>query len=226
PLFYLASPALPIGAFAWSQGMEGAIAEGRLRNRAEVTAWLAGILAYGLGRFDIPLFSRCFKAALNRDAAGLDGWNALALAGRETAELREEEGRLGEALCRILRDQNLMPAWVKTKRGLGYVAAFALAAVRLGEGAGSFAGEAGEALFHAAGAFVWSWLENQVAAAAKAIPLGQTDGGRVLLELMPQVPEVVRQGLELPDSDIGASLPGLALVSMRHERQYSRLFRS
>ena len=143
PLFYLASPALPIGAFAWSQGMEGAIAEGRLRNRAEVASWLAGILAYGLGRFDIPLFSRCFRAALNRDAAGLDGWNALALAGRETAELREEEGRLGEALCRILRDQNLMPAWVKAKRGLGYVAAFALAAVRLGEGAGSFAGRPG-----------------------------------------------------------------------------------
>ncbi|MDR1518566.1 MAG: urease accessory protein UreF [Planctomycetota bacterium] len=221
PLLYLASPALPIGAFAWSQGLAGAIGQGTIRDADDVGTWLAGSLAHGLGRLDLPLFARCFRAARQGDAKGLAAGNASLLAGRGTAELWEEEIRLGGSLRRLLGGHGLMPDWAGGLP-LGHVAAFALAAAIL---ARSGAGEE-ETLSAAAEAFAWSWLENQVAAAAKALPLGQTEGGRILLTLMPAIRETVALALALPEERIGSSLPGLELASMAHERQYSRLFRS
>ena len=220
PLVYLASPALPIGAYAWSQGLAGAVEAGTIRNGEELGAWLAGVLEFGLGRFDLPLLARCFQAAGQADGDTLARWNDLVLAGRETAELWEEERRLGEALCRFLSGQGLWPVWAG-EAALGHVAAFALASETMAKGSGG-EGLLADSLL----AFAWGWLENQVIASAKILPLGQTEGSRILIGLMPKVEKAAKAAMSVPDARIGASLPGLALASMAHEGQYSRLFRS
>jgi urease accessory protein len=225
PLLYLASPALPVGAFAWSQGLAGAAGQGWL-GRVEperLAAWLAGVLEYGLGRFDLPLLARCFEAARGRDSQALAHWNDLSLAGRGTAELWQEESRLGQSLRALLTGQNLWPAWAARLTCPGYVAAYALGAVALLERAGQVT-EA--ARLETAVSFAWSWLVNQTVAAAKLLPLGQTVLNRILLDLMPLTLRVGACALELPEAEIGSSLPGLALASLAHEGQSARMFRS
>ncbi len=221
PLLYLASPGLPIGAFAWSQGLAGAIEQGSVTSAESLEAWLNGIMRFGLARFDLPLLLRCREAAAGRDLAALTQWNAEVLAGRETAELWAEESRLGAALWRILRDQGCLPEWVCHATPPGHICAFAAATVFLGavedlDGGGE----------DAARAFAWSWLENQVAAATKAMPLGQTAAAGVLLRLMPRVDAAVAEAMQIADDEIGASLQGQVMASIAHESQYSRLFRS
>lgn len=215
PLFYLASPALPAGAFAWSQGLAPACADGLVSDAASLRSWLRTALTFGMERFDVPVFLRCHRAAEAADAADFQRWNALLFAGRESAELWREEEQTGRALCRLLREQSLWPQWLSGAT-CGYVAAFALAASRLGCPDGR----------EAACAYVWSWLENQAAAASRCLPLGQSALQRLLLEFMPAVPETVERAARVRDDDVGASLPGLAIASARHERQYSRMFRS
>ncbi|MDR1611635.1 MAG: urease accessory protein UreF [Planctomycetota bacterium] len=221
PLLHLASPALPIGAFAWSQGLAGAVDQGAVRDTEGLAAWLGGILRYGLARFDLPLLKRCWLAARRGDGAALEKWNAEILAGRETAELWEEESRLGAALWRMLRGQKLIPAWVGARPAPGHVCAFAAAAVFLGGGSG-----AEDGWLNPARAFAWSWLENQIQAALKTMPLGQTAAGRVLLALMPRIEDAVAAAGTASDGEIGASLAGQALASIAHEGQRARMFRS
>ena len=152
------------------------------------------------------------------------------LAGRESRELWQEEIQMGRALRRILHDQGMLPHW-PLPDNVGYTACFAVAAVMLDQHARSmepFSDPAAQqrAGVEAACAYVWSWLQNQVAVACKTVPLGQTAAQKLLLEFMPAVPQLVAQAAALPDEDIGSSLPGLALCSAGHERQYTRLFRS
>jgi urease accessory protein len=262
-LLYLAGPTLPVGAFAWSQGLEGACAEGTVHDAASLKERLLTMLRFGLERFDLPILLRCYAAASGSDAFGNgperpeyarreqpEGarperpeyapperpgdacrrhgppylrteaflyWDRLLLAGRESAELRQEEEQTGKALCRLLREQGLWPE-ILGDRSCGYTAAFALAAARL-------APEPGDGR-NAACAYAWSRMENQAAAACRCLPLGQRAVQRVLLDLMPEIPMSAARAARTPDEDIGASMPGAVLASCRHERQYSRLFRS
>jgi urease accessory protein len=216
-LLYLASPALPVGAFSWSQGLAPACAEGLVSDENSLRRWLLSLLLFGLERLDIPVFFRCYRAAGKNDARSFFHWNAMLLAGRESAELWREEEQTGKALCRLLRELELLPCWMR-ERTCGYVAAFALAAVRLGLDP--------DREEEAACAYVWSWLENQTAAACKCLALGQSAARRVLLHIMPEITRSVARAAQTADEDVGASLPGLALASSRHETQYSRLFRS
>lgn len=217
-LLHLASPALPVGAFAWSQGMGGAVEQGIVHDEASLCAWLEPLLRYGLGRWDAPLALRCAYAAVSQDMSALRRWNALSLAGRESAELYAEEVQMGKALCRLLHDLALLP--IPLEEPLGWTAAFGLAAVCTEAYA---APQDGEAL---AASLLWSWLENQTAAASKAVPLGQTVAQRVLLKLLPVTAAVAAEACCCADDDLGVCLHGLALVSTAHEQQYSRMFRS
>ena len=229
-LLYLAGQSLPVGGFAWSQGLAAAVERGHAGTAEGVRRWLWGVLRLGLARNDLPLLLRMHAAADHADANALARWNALMLAGRESRELWQEEIQMGRALRRILHDQNLLPGW-PLPESIGYTACFAVASVMLDQHARSmqpFCDPAAQqrAAADTACAYVWSWLQNQVAVACKTVPLGQTAAQKLLLEFMPAVPQIVAQATALPDEDIGASLPGLALCSAGHERQYSRLFRS
>ena len=229
-LLYLAGQSLPVGGFAWSQGLAAAVERGHAATAEGVRRWLWGVLRLGLARNDLPLLLRMHTAASCADADALTRWNSLMLAGRESRELWQEEIQMGRALRRILHDQGMLPHW-QLPDNAGYTACFAVAAVMLDQHARSmepFSDPAAQqrAGVDAACAYVWSWLQNQVAVACKTVPLGQTAAQKLLLEFMPAVPQLVAQAAALPDEDIGSSLPGLALCSAGHERQYTRLFRS
>ena len=229
-LLYLAGQSLPVGGFAWSQGLAAAVERGHAATAEGVRRWLWGVLRLGHARNDLPLLLRMHAAASGADALALARWNALMLAGRESRELWQEEIQMGRALRRILHDQGMLPHW-QLPDNAGYTACFAVAAVMLDQHARSMEPYCDPAAQQRAGmdaacAYVWSWLQNQVAVACKTVPLGQTAAQKLLLEFMPAVPQLVAQAATLPDEDIGSSLPGLALCSAGHERQYTRLFRS
>ena len=138
--------------------------------------------------------------------------NELFLASRETAELRAETVQMGYSLNRLLKDLGVGEVPVEEP---SFPAAFAFAAVHW-----KVEPEA------AVQAYLWAWLENQVMAAVKAVPLGQTDGQKILLSLGNTLSSVAEKAKSLKDEDLGNFAPGLALLSSRHETQYSRLFRS
>jgi urease accessory protein len=204
-----------VGAFSWSQGLEGACAEGLVRDGSSLRLWLLDILHFGLARFDLPVLLRCHRAAQEEDKSAFLRWDALLLAGRESAELLLEEEQMGLALCRILRAHGLWPAWL-SECSCGYAAAFALAALLLGCPSG----------VQIACAYAMGWLQNQAVAACKCLPLGQNEAQGVVLGLMPLVARSAEAAARVPDEDVGSSLPGLGVTASRHERQYSRMFRS
>ena len=214
-LLQLASPSLPIGGFAWSQGLEGAIEQGWLKNEADFAGWVSGVLQHSFAWQEIPLLVRLQACACAEEMTLITHWNQMTLALRETAELRQEDVQMGGALLKLMRDLGFPQALAWPHKEIGYVTAFAIACA-----------QHRIPLQQAATGFVWSWLENQIAAALKLFPLGQTAGQRVFQLIAPQIEPAIVQALQVKDDEIGFSLPGLVLASMQHEEQYSRLFRS
>ena len=215
-LLQLSSPTLPVGAFAYSQGLESAIELGHVKSKESLQIWLLDSLNLSLKFVDLPLFSRLYKSWRNNEIDAVLKWNQNLYAQRETYELREEDHHLGLALARLLKDLDIEEAnRLYKEKQLCFLTLFTLAASKWDI-----------SLEQAANGFIWSWVDNQVAAAIKLVPLGQTDGQRVLTEMMPKIPEIVKQGLAMSDDEIGASLPMMAILSSQHETQYSRLFRS
>jgi urease accessory protein len=212
-LLQLASPTLPVGGYAFSQGLEYAIEAGWLNDSEEVGDWLRQQLCFSLARVDAPLLLRQHQAATAGDTQAQAYYNAYTLACRETAELRLTDTAMGEALLRLLRnlDVPLPPLAGDTS----YITAFACAAVHWQIDADL-----------ACHGYLWSWLENQIAAATKLVPLGQTAAQQLLGELLPELQQTLTEAKTIEDHNMGGSLPGLATASCRHEIQYSRLFRS
>ncbi|MFL1484874.1 urease accessory protein UreF [Marinobacter sp. LN3S78] len=214
-LMQLVSPALPIGAFAWSQGLESAFELGWVNNEAELGDWLEGVLDDGLSRCELPLLTRLQQAWAEDDAVAINHWNQWLHATRETAELVDEDTRLGTALLTLLRNLDLAPERDLLPATPGYVTLFAWCAhTRNVPVRQTLLG------------FAWAWLENQLAVACKALPLGHTAAQRLTEQLRPQLVDAVDNALTRTDDELGPILPGLALASALHETQYSRLFRS
>lgn len=215
-LMQLVSPALPIGGFTYSQGLEYAVEAGWVHDQGSLEDWVLGLLHDNISYLEVPILSRLYHACVARDLEAMKAWGRYCLAARETSELRTEEQQRARALTRLLTDlqvqnaEHYQPALLYCQ-----AAPYALAAVSWGI-----------RLPEAALGYTWSWLENLVAAAIKLVPLGQTDGQRVQLALAEAVPEVVHKGLSLGDHEMGASAPALAIASSLHETQYTRLFRS
>jgi len=217
-LLHLASPALPVGAFSYSQGLESAVELGWVTTREGAGAWIGDALELAVGRLEAPVWLRLHAAWTRGDAAEAARWNELFLASRDTAEGRLETVQMGYSLGRLL--ESLDPVRFPPLMGMGwdepaFPAEFARAAAAWGVRA-----EEGLA------AYLWAWLENQVTAAVKVVPLGQTDGQRLLFELGERLPGVVRGAWEASDGDLAGSAPALGLAGALHETQYSRLFRS
>jgi urease accessory protein len=214
-LMQLVSPALPIGAFAWSQGLESAFELGWVKTEADLSEWLEGVLEDGLSRCELPLLARLQTAWAREDAQAIAQWNTWLQATRETAELSDEDTRLGAALVTLLRNLGLLPDANLIPSQPGYITMFAwVAHYRQVPQRQALIG------------FAWAWLENQLSVACKALPLGHTAAQRITEHIRPLLVAAVEVALQREDHELGPILPGLALGSALHETQYSRLFRS
>lgn len=219
-LLHLASPALPIGAFHFSQGLEYAVECGWVKDEASALEWIEGIASASLTTLDLPVLDRLRAAWRQDDYAGVQRWNVFLIASRETEELRAEDRHLGSALLRVLAELELTTELfpldaANTLPGVAHASAFAFACAKWNIDPQS-----------CASTYSWAWAENQVLAAVKLVPLGQSAALRMLHAFTSRIPLLVERAHKLTDSDIGISTALSAVASGRHETQYSRLFKS
>jgi urease accessory protein len=219
-LIWLASPALPVGGFSYSEGLEAAVDAGLVHDEASARDWLLDQLALGLQRSELPLVTAALKAWRRDDLDRVRELNDWLLATRETAESRLQAEQMGRSLTAWLAQRSdggdaRAAALARLAPVPSYPVAWALAA------AGTAATPRDAAL-----AYAFGWAENLVQAALKAVPLGQSAGQRILGALAAAIPPAVEAALAAADGERIASLPGLAILGARHETQYSRLFRS
>ena len=217
-LMWLASPALPIGGFSYSECLEAAVDSARVATESEASDWLLDQLELSLARSDLAVLAQAIPAWQNADISRIAALNAWVLHTRESSELRAQTEQMGRSLLEWLRNHTTAtPEQIKLLADLQptYPMAFALAAA-------STQAPLRECLL----AYAFGWAENMVQAAIKSVPLGQSAGQRILSTLAAQIPAAVETALTLPDEARQAFSPMLAILSARHEVQYSRLFRS
>lgn len=219
-LMWLASPALPVGGFSYSEGLEAAVEAGVVRDEAQAAAWLLDQLQLSLSRSDLAVVAKAFKAWGRGDLASIAELNAWVTTTRETAELRQQTEQMGRSMVEWLKNRGAaVDARVAALKALApaptWPVAFALAAAQTGA-------PWRESLL----SFAFGWAENMVQAALKAVPLGQNAGQRILAALADAIPGAVDRAAALLDSERQAFTPMLAILSAQHEAQYSRLFRS
>jgi len=210
-LLTLSSTALPIGAYCYSQGVESAIDQGIIHDEVSSIAYFEEVLEMLLVRFELPVLQRLIQ--FYADEEQFLYWANLYRASRESRELLAESQQLAFSLNAWIRDVLKLP--ITVKKQFGFVPVYAQLC--------------GQLQLNIAGvltAYTFSVLENQVLAAVKTIPLGQMSGQRILWHLHELIPQAVEQALTLQDDELSSSLPQYAMLSMAHETQYSRLFRS
>lgn len=218
-LLQLASPALPVGAYSYSQGLEAACEANSVRDTDSARQWIRDALQFNIATMEAPVLARLYRAWQSEDLKSAAYWNQYFLASRETSELRAETEQMGYSLAKLLVDGKFCDpmrlALLTVLQRKSFPCAFSFAAA-------SFVVPIAQALT----AYLWSWLENQVIAAMKLVPLGQVAGQGMLFDLGQTIPDVVIRALDLSDNDLCNLTPGLAISSAQHETQYSRLFRS
>ena len=218
-LLQLASPALPVGAYTYSQGLEWAVESGTVRNEAGALRWIGDQLEWNLGRYEAPLLLRLLEAWSVGDAGNALELDAEYLATRETAELRAETLQMGYSMKRLLHELGDFPPPMLSALDAGSQHSFALVWTCA---AAAWQIPPQDALT----AWLWSWAENQAMAALKAVPLGQAAGQRLLQEVGRRLPEIVDRALLLGEAEYSNFAPGFAIACCKHETQYTRLFRS
>lgn len=218
-LLRLASPQLPIGGYSYSQGLEMAVEQGLVADAESARSWIADQLLLNLARFEAPLLLTHCQAAAEGDWPRLQQLAGEQRASRETRELRQESRQMGYSLEQLLSG---LPELDEASRAFlneldepGLAVGWALAAR-------AWQISPQDAL----AAWLWGWLENQLAVLMKTLPLGQQAAQRLTSELLPLLDQAQRHASQLKPEHWGSAAFGLALASMAHERQYSRLFRS
>jgi urease accessory protein len=215
-LLQLVSPALPVGAYSYSQGLEAAVESGEIHDAASAQRWIGDVMELSLSGMEAPLFLRLVEAWKAGDPVSIARWNDEFIASRESAELRAETLQMGYSLRRLAHELAIPGVTaLDSLDELAYPTAFAFAVA-------AWEIDAREAL----AAYLFAWAENQVLAALKSVPLGQTDGQRMLLAIAARIPGAVERAASLGDDELFNFAPGFALASSRHETQYSRIFRS
>ena len=218
-LLQLASPMLPVGAYSYSQGLEWAVDQRIVHDRDSARTWIGDVLQFNVARFEAPLLLRLYRAWASEDVARVAYWNEMFCVSREAAELRAETEQMGYSMRRLMREMGGFDddrlARLDTLEPLGFPTAFSCAAV-----CWDISPEATVA------AYLWSWVENQVAASMKTIPVGQVAGQQILADIAARLPELTAAVMQLADDEISNYGPMFAIACSRHETQYSRLFRS
>jgi urease accessory protein len=213
-LLQFASPALPIGGYSYSQGLETAIDAGEVLDAATARAWIAGYLAEVIARWDAPVLWRLLKAFDAGDNEAVALWSERFIASRDSAEFRAETIQMGYSLTRLVDELGVADV-AKLGSEVALPTAFACAVSALGI-------PHREALL----AMLFSWAENQVLVCVKSVPLGQVAGQRLLLSLAPDLERAASAAQTIADDDMSNWSPGLSMLSMRHEVQHGRLYRS
>lgn len=215
-LLQLSSSLCPIGAFAYSQGLENAVEQGWIESEAELLDWLSGVGEHGLAALDLPLLLRAHRAWHARDIPAALRLAERVLANREAREPLEQEQRLGGALAAVLENLGVpRPGSSDSSWPASYVVVYAL-------GAAHFAIPAEQA----ARGYSFAWAEQQVNAAARLGLLGHMGTQRVLSAVLERVPDWIAAAGQRKDEEIGSCLPAQAMAAAWHETQYTRLFRS
>jgi urease accessory protein len=217
-LMWLASPALPIGGFSYSEGLEAAVDSARVSNESEASGWLLDQLHLQLARADLAVLAQAVPAWQQGDHERIARLNAWVLQTRESSELRAQTEQMGRSLLEWLRNHTTAKSeQIDALAALGpsYPLAFALAA-----------SNTGAPLRDCLLSYAFGWAENMVQAAIKSVPLGQSAGQRILSALTAEIPAAIDHALALSESERQAFAPMLAILSAQHEVQYSRLFRS
>ncbi|NJN38556.1 MAG: urease accessory protein UreF [Acaryochloridaceae cyanobacterium CSU_3_4] len=225
-LLQLASPALPVGAYSYSESIEWLVDTGTLQNEIHLQAWLLQELTYGAIRMETAVMVRGYRAVLYQNPQALQTWNTWLSAARDTEELRLQSWQMGRSLLRLCSDLQaadgiaIDPELIQVldqlqQSGCNFAIAFAITAAHWQI-----------PLDSAVLGYLHSWATNLIGAGVKLIPLGQTTGQKLLFQLQPHLESATQAILALQDDDLNTCGWGLALASMGHETQYSRLFRS
>ncbi|MDP3842732.1 MAG: urease accessory UreF family protein [Oxalobacteraceae bacterium] len=218
-LLQLASPSLPIGAYSYSQGLEAAIENGMVNNDFTARRWIVDQLQHVVAVFEAPILWRLLQAFAARDQPAVADWTERFIAARDTFEFRAESIQMGYSLGKLVADLQIADAGLlgilQSQAEIPLPTALACAAVALD-------------VPHDAVllGMLFSWAENQVLVCVKSVPLGQVAGQRLLLSLRPELGACAQQAQQLADDELSNWSPGLSLLSMQHEVQYSRLYRS
>ena len=218
-LLQLASPSLPVGAYSYSQALEVAIENQTVRDEASARIWIIEHLQQVVARFEAPVLWRLMAAFSARDVSVVRYWTDVFIAARDTAEFRAETIQMGYSLAKLIAELRIadapLLAILQSQPEIPFPTALACAAVAL-------------AVPHEAVLLgvLFSWAENQVLVCVKSVPLGQVSGQRLLLSLRPELERAANTAQQLADDELSNWAPGLSLLSMQHEVQYSRLYRS
>jgi urease accessory protein len=218
-LMWLASPALPIGGFSYSEGIEAGVDSAYIATFSIANEWLIDQLHLSVARADLAVVAKAIPAWRRNDFARIDELNNWVLQTRETSELRLQTEQMGRSMLDWWRKQ---PSFHANSQGTQdflksptYPIVFALAA-----------SYTKASIRDCLMSFAFGWAENMTQAAVRAVPLGQTDGQRILANLAEHIPAAVDAAISLQDGERQAFSPMLAILSSQHETQYSRLFRS
>jgi urease accessory protein len=218
-LLQIASQAIPIGGYSHSHGLEAAVECGLIRDEDSVQQWISDALSYSIGSYELPTLMEMADAWIAEDGDALGRLNQEFLASRESAELRSATVQMGFSMRSLLAALPELPhTLIETLQMMdepslpcvwsGAATAWSIAPSDL------------------AAAYLWSWAENQVLVAIKSVPIGQSSGQRVLLNVGRQIARLAQQRPAGEASVRSNFAPGLAILSSQHETQYSRLFRS
>lgn len=216
-LLQLASPALPVGAYSYSEGLEALVDSGIISDQLSLQHWLKQELGCGAIRLEAAVMVRAYFSIQAGDLQALGYWNHWLSAARETEELRQQSWQMGRSLLRLLLE--LQPQLTPIANAVGNPSNYAIA---FGIAAAVWEIDLQSALL----GYLHSWATNLLTAGVKLIPLGQTTGQRLLLELQSDLVDAAQAVMALTDDELSSCGWGLALASMAHETQYTRLFRS
>jgi urease accessory protein len=214
------SPSFPVGAFSYSHGLEWAVEDGTVGSAPALADWIEGIVRHGAGRTDAVLLCASWRATRAGGHGRLAGIAQLAMALQPSRERRLESGAQGRAFCMAIAATWEAPTLAALTDDLGEIPVAYPVAI------GVAAADHGVPLGSLCEAFLTAFVANLVSAAVRAVPLGQTDGQRVIRDMARAVTEVAGEALAADPEDVGGAALRADIASMRHESQYTRLFRS